>query len=291
MSQLEIFLPPVTNWQDLQSLVKEIASVRYNTDSVIPYGRLGQSQDGVDLYAEDQLGKKIGIQCKETKDALTLKEVKDDADKAISFSQKLDLFIVATTAPRDAKLQTAIISLNTSKAYPFTVRVDFWEDLINELNRFAMVLNSCYEKYRNEFGQNDEAHHLACLRIAFDRSAFKDDFLHEGSYKDFEEALVTTKRLFRTGLSVDRWSGGTNVQTIPMDFLPEGPYRKFVARIESKVEKIYKTYIADRTRLSKNPRYAKNRAGHYNELRGDLLRDLNKQLEEAKLQPVPFSYA
>jgi len=154
-----------------------------------------------------------------------------------------------------------------------------------------MVLNSCYDKYRSEFRQNDEAHHLACLRIAFDRSAFKDDFLHEGSYKDFEEALVATKRLFRTGFSVDRWSGNTVVQTVPIDFLPEGPYRKFVSRIESKVEKIYKTYIADRTRISNDLRYAQNRAGHYNELRGNLLHDLNRQLEEVKLQPILFSYA
>lgn len=289
--QLQIFLPPLLNWQDFQTLMKEIASFRYGSKNVIQYGRSGQGQNGVDLYAEDPSGDRIGIQCKETKDPLTLAEVRAEADRATSFPQKLTLFIVATTAPRDAKLQSSVTSLNNNGVYPFTLRVDFWDDLIHDINRFAMVLNSCYEKYANQFRKNDEAHHLACLRIAFDRSAFKDDFLHERSYNDFEEALVATKRLFRTGFSVDRWSGSTVVQTVPIDFLPEGPYQKFVSRIESKVEKIYKTYIADKNRISNNLRYAQNRAGHYNEMRGNLLRDLNRQLKEVNLPPIQFSYA
>src|SRR5262245_42764726 len=65
MNQLKIYLPPPTNWQDFQSLVKDIAESRYDPSTVVEYGRQGQAQNGVDVYAEDRFGKKIGIQCKE----------------------------------------------------------------------------------------------------------------------------------------------------------------------------------------------------------------------------------
>src|ERR1039458_5374548 len=134
MSQLKIFLPPPANWQDFQSLVKDIAAIRYDPATVVEYGRQGQRQNGVDVYAEDFFGNKIGIQCKETKDVLTKGAIKSEADKATSFSQKLDLFILATTDRTDAKLQAAVITLNGSHIYSFKLRVDFWDDLINDVN-------------------------------------------------------------------------------------------------------------------------------------------------------------
>jgi hypothetical protein len=154
-----------------------------------------------------------------------------------------------------------------------------------------MVLNGCYGSYREAFQQTDEANHLACLRVAFDRPAFKDDFLHERNYDDFEDALVATKRLFRTGFSMDRWSRLSVIQTVPVDFLPDGPYRIFVSRIENMLEKIYKDYGADKGKILSNSRYAQDRAGHYNILRRRLLRALNNALIESNLQEIQFAYS
>lgn len=290
MNQVKIYLPAPTNWQDFQALVQEIAAIRYDPATVVEYGRLGQRQDGVDVYAQDLFGKKIGIQCKETKDALTKAEIRKEADKAKSFSPQLDLFIVATTDRTDAKLQAAVITLNDSGTYSFKIRVDFWDVLMNDINRYAMVLNGCYQSYRDAFQKSDESNHLACLRVAFDRPAFKDDFLHEINYDDFEEALVATKRLFRTGFTMDRWSRIPVVQTVPVDFLPDGQYRKFVSKIEGHLEKIYKAYIADKKQIQGVPRYAQDRAGHYNILRRDLLSELNKGLTNSGLPEIQFDY-
>jgi hypothetical protein len=80
---------------------------------VVEYGRLGQRQNGVDVYAEDRFGKKIGIQCKETKSVLADGEIRQEADKARSFPQKLDLFILATTDRTDAKETLNKVSLST----------------------------------------------------------------------------------------------------------------------------------------------------------------------------------
>jgi hypothetical protein len=266
MSQLKIYLPPPANWQDFQVLVKDIAVIRYKPTSVIEYGSPGQRQNGVDVFAKDFSDGRIGIQCKETKNALTGATVRDEADKATAFPAGLDHFIVATTDSTDTKVQLAVIELNKSKSYPFSVSVEFWNDLVNDINRYALVLNSCYERYKTEFQKSDEVGHLACLRVAFDRPAFQDDFQHERNYPDFEEALASTKRLFRTGITRDRWSQIPVVHTIPVESLPEGPYRMFVSKIERHVDKIYKSYLSDRQRIQSDRRYAQDRAGHYNEL-------------------------
>lgn len=290
MSQLKIYLPPPANWQDFQMLVKDIAAVRYDPATVIEYGRQGQRQDGVDVYGQDFFAKKIGTQCKETKTRLTEKIIREEATKATAFKPKLDLFIVATTDSIDARLQDAVIAINDSNTFPFTIRVDFWDDLVNDINRYAMVLNGCYQSYREAFQRSDESSHLACLRVAFDRPAFKDDFQHERNLADFEEALVATKRLFRTGFAQDRWSQIPVVQTVPLEFLPDGPYRKVVSVIEGLLEKVYKAYIADKQRMLQDFRYAQDRAGHYNILRRVLLDKLNKKLIEFQLDEIQFGY-
>jgi hypothetical protein len=291
MNQFQIYLPPPSSWQAFQLLVKQIAETRYDPATVVEYGRQGQRQDGVDVYAEDNFGKKIGIQCKETKDELAVADIREEADKAKSFPQPLDLFIVATTARTDAKVQAAVMSLNASGAYPFKVRVDFWDVLVGDINRYAMVLNGCYQTYRETFHKTDESHHIACLRVTFDRPAFKDDFLHERSYDDFEEALVSTKRLFRTGFTMDRLSRIPVVQTVPVDFLPDGPYRRLVSKIEAQVEKVYKAYITDKKQILADPRYAQDRAGHYNILRRELLTELNRRLVDSGLAEIQFAYS
>lgn len=291
MSQVKIYLPPPANWQDFQSVVKSIAASRYDPKTVVEYGRQGQKQNGIDVYAEDYFGNKIGIQCKESKDPLTEAEVLKEAGEADAFTVKLDLFIVATSAPTDAKLQTKIIKLNQNKKHSFTIRVDFWNDLVDDINRYAVVLNGCYQSYRAAFQQTDETNHLGCLRVAFDRPAFRDDFLHERNYDDFEDALVTSKRLFRTGFATDRWSNYPVVQTVPVEFLPDGPYRKFVSRIEAQLEKIYKSYLADKKRIAADWRYAQDRAGHYNILRRKLLLELNKEFRKVGLTEIPIVYA
>lgn len=291
MYDLQIYLPPPANWQDFQLLIGEIAKSRYNPDTVIEYGRQGQKQNGVDVYAEDRFGRKIGIQCKETKGDLEKAVIEAEADEAKGFAYPLDLFIVATTDRTDTGVQQHVFDINGKKKYGFTIRVDFWDYLVNEINRYALVLNSCYRSYQQELKASDEVNHLSCLRIAFNRPAFTENFAYERSYPDFEEALVTTKRLFRTGFTMDRWLQIPVVQTIPVEFLPAGEYRTFVEKLEAEVEKIYKTYIKDKSKIAKSGDYGQARAGHYNKIRGSVLSLLNDKLSDFKLPPIPFDYS
>jgi|GEM_PF-1007429 len=290
MNQLKIYLPPPSNWQDLQSLAAEIARTRYDPQSVQEYGRQGQGQQGVDVYAMDKFGKSIGIQCKETKKALTENVVLKEADEAKKFSPALDYFIIATTARRDAVLQAAVFRINKSDQFPFRIRIDSWDEMMDDINRFGAVLNNCYGSYSKAFQRSDEANHLACLRVAFDRPAFTDDFLYERNYDNFESALVSLKRLFRTGFVEDRLLKIPVVQTVPVDFLPEGHYRKFVDSLERKLEQIYRRYISNKSKILQFSQHATECAGQFNIQRRALLVSLNDHLEEAGLMRIQYQY-
>ena len=291
MGQLRIYLPPPTDWQAFQDLVAQIASMQYIPESVQPYGRQGQRQNGVDIYAETGLRQKVGIQCKETKSRLNEEAIESEADKAKGFSQKLDLFVVATTERTDKVLQDFVMKLNNSGKYSFRIRIDFWDDFQNYLNLCGMALNSCYDDYRNAFRKTDESHHLECLSAAFNRPAFKDDFLHERNYEDFGNALAETMRLFSIGIVRDRWSSIGIIQTVPLRSLPDGEYKSDVKKIDDMLSKMYQEYIADSKKLSNDYRYAQDRAGHYNIARRKLLNHLNNMLTAANLQPIAFRYA
>lgn len=169
--------------------------------------------------------------------------------------------------------------------------MDFWDNLVNEINRYAMVINSCYSSFREEFKANDELNHLACLQIAFNRPAFTEDFGMERNCKDFEEALVTTKRLFRTGFTFDRWLKVPVVQTIPVEFLPDGKYRAFVKKLEAEVEKVYGAYMKDKAKILKVASFGGEQAIKYNAIRRAVMDLLNGKLSELGRAPIPLSYS
>jgi hypothetical protein len=290
MQQLMIYLPPPTNWQDLQELVKNIADVQYPTGQVIAYGGIGQRQNGVDVFVINQFKKNIGIQCKEAKGKLTIATVVKEADAAFKFSPKLDIFIIATTVKTDRVLQDNINILNASNAYDFDIRIDFWNDISACINRYALVLNSCYATYKNELQKSDSSKHLACLRIAFDRLAFTEDFTYERSYENFESALIDTIRLFRTGFGIDRWTQMTVIHTIPIIFLPDGEYKNSVSNIESELDWLYDAYMKDKNKLLNDNLYAQKRAAQYNKMRGKILSLVNLELGNAKLKPITARY-
>jgi hypothetical protein len=290
MSQVKIYLPPPSDWQAFQDLVVQVAKKRYVPESVQDYGRQGQKQHGVDIYAEGGDGSKIGIQCKETKAHIDKKIIETDAKDAKGFSQKLDLFIIATTERRDKRLQDVVMGLNSSGEYPFKLRIEFWDDFQQDINQSAMVLNACYEDYKTAFHETDQSHHLECLGSAFNRPAFRDSFAHERNYGHFGEALAETLRLFSLGIVRDRDSSIGVIQTVPLRSLPDGKYKNSVKKIDNMLSKMYHTFISEAQKLSHDQRYANDRAGHYNIERRKLMDYLNKMLTDARLQPIVYRY-
>jgi hypothetical protein len=104
-------LPPPKNWQDFEHMCFDLYSRLWKTNDAEMHGRRGQPQAGVDVYGTDRVegGRFVGVQCK-GKDQdyggeLTEKELRAEIEKAEIFVPPLDVFVVATTAPNDEKIQ------------------------------------------------------------------------------------------------------------------------------------------------------------------------------------------
>lgn len=291
MNQLQVFLPPPSNWQDFQDLIVEVARVRFLDSSVQEYGRQGQAQKGIDVYAQDYLDKHIGLQCKETKkESLTTTVIDKESAKAQQFSPALDLLIIATTARIDTKLQDHVIKLNSNNAHPFKIQIWFWDDINRDINRFQSVMASSYETFRKHFGQSELANHISAVRLAFDRPAFTEDFLLERNYNDFESALIAIKAFLKVGVLHDNWSKTVLVQTIPSSMIGDQEYSKFITDIEKMVEGIYQSFRRDQKKVANNPRQLDERAGDYNISRRKLIDTLNKRFDENGVAKIVTHY-
>lgn len=291
MNQVQIFMPPPANWQDFQGLIADVARAKYCSETVQEYGRQGQPQHGLDVYAVDFFDKKIGIQCKETKKkSLTVSTIDKEVNKAKSFQPTLDLFVIATTHRIDKKLQDHINQINASKTHPFLIQIWFWDDINQEVNRSQAVMSSCYRTFLEQFGKTEIENHLSAVRLAFERPAFADDFLFERNYDEFENALVATKAMLKTGFLYDRWGSNLILQTVPSSMIGDKKYQSFIVKIEAALEKVYQTYLRDKKKACKNPSQKDERAAEYNNLRRKVIRELNKKLSEYNLDEFVVYY-
>ena len=138
-----------SNWQDFEKLCKLLWGEIWNCeDSIKRNGRQGQNQHGVDIVAfVEKYQGYCGIQCKGKDDytdaQLTEKEIDEEIEKALSFEPSLKLLIFATTANKDAKIETYIRKKdveNRRKGF-FKVEIASWEDIVDHLERHKTIYN------------------------------------------------------------------------------------------------------------------------------------------------------
>lgn len=140
-------LPPPTDWQAFERLTRDPFESEWQTDDARANGRSGQEQHGVDVFGTDRVHKKwVGIQCKGRSGgsygkALKEKNLREEVEKANAFRPPLDRFILATTAPNDARIQEAARELNEKnrKELLFEVDVMGWDEIKAVLNRHPHV--------------------------------------------------------------------------------------------------------------------------------------------------------
>lgn len=126
------------NWQDFENLCKKLWGEIWKCPEIKKNGRQGQVQNGVDIsgipFGESHF---YGIQCKgkdEYKHAqLTEKEINTEIEKAKLFEPKLKKLYFATTANKDAVIETIVRKKNIEhlKAGLFEVHIFSWEDIVD----------------------------------------------------------------------------------------------------------------------------------------------------------------
>ena len=138
-----------SNWQDFEKLCKLLWGEIWGCEDTIKrHGRQGQNQHGVDVFAfVEKYGGYCGIQCKGKDDytnaQLTEKEIDTEIKNALDFEPELKLFVFATTANKDAKIEGYIRKKDVENRQKGKFRVDIasWEDIVDQLERYRTTYN------------------------------------------------------------------------------------------------------------------------------------------------------
>tara|TARA_R110002050_G_scaffold157576_1_gene286187 strand:- start:419 stop:4906 length:4488 start_codon:yes stop_codon:yes gene_type:complete len=143
---------PLNNWQDFERFCHTLWGELLQDPNIQLNGRTGQEQHGVDVYGYSKDGIFNCIQCK-GKDGnlgkeVTEKELRDEVKKAKNFIPKPDIFILATTAPNDAKIQNVAreIEADNKKNGLFKVQVWGWDEICQRLVHSPKTLKQFYDE-------------------------------------------------------------------------------------------------------------------------------------------------
>ncbi len=135
-------LPPPKDWQAFERLCRDLWSRLWDDPNAQLYGRGGQDQQGVDVFGRPGQGAEwAGVQCKLKGDLedgrLTAAEIAAEVAKAEGFNPRLASYVIATTAPRDARAQEAARQLSREG---LAVSVFAWDDLEQHLAKHPDLL-------------------------------------------------------------------------------------------------------------------------------------------------------
>ena len=134
-------LPKPKSWDEFEDICADFCKRLWKTPYVWRYGRSGQAQKGVDIFAKPEHLREApstgaAAQCKNV-ESLTLADIETEVAKAETFKPMLREFIVLTSLDRDVNLQAEVWSKNWRIT---RVEIMFWEDLCLELCNHADLL-------------------------------------------------------------------------------------------------------------------------------------------------------
>ncbi|AWM85542.1 hypothetical protein [Microvirga sp. 17 mud 1-3] len=219
MGQLTQFFQPPLYWQQFEDLTQSVVELVYNVPRAEKIGRPGQAQDGVDVYAEHTKFGELAVQCKRLDDldennhplpggTISGNFLRTEAAKAQAFDPSLDIWILATTAKRDVKIQreARLLSQEYRRQGRFQILLWFWDDYISWLNAYPELQEWYYRDVIQIRGARDQDRLIIeTIATAFHRPAFTDPLGNE-HFDDFAQALKDTQTALRTGELVDRQS-------------------------------------------------------------------------------------
>ncbi|VVS92218.1 hypothetical protein [Desulfoluna spongiiphila] len=142
-------IPTPKSWDEFEEITTSSLKIKWNSPNLTRNGRQGQSQDGVDIFGEDECGRPVGVQCKLTTKSISIGIIDREIKNAEGFKPELSSLYIATTAPRDAKIQREVrlISLERVDNGRFPVGILFWDDLTQELIKDESEFSKHYPQF------------------------------------------------------------------------------------------------------------------------------------------------
>ncbi len=166
----EMELPKPKNWQEFERMARDAMAQCWQSTDLQMHGRSGQAQNGVDIYGADDIGRRVGIQCKRCEETPSVKLIQDEIANAEKFPSTLSTLYIATTADYDAPLQSSVRILSDERVAvrKFAVSVLFWGDIVRGLTLNGKILSLHYPNL--VLPANHRADHdrnLAALELGF----------------------------------------------------------------------------------------------------------------------------
>lgn len=137
---------------EFEEICADLWREEWNDPHIQRIGRLGQRQDGLDIFSDPRGGPRRAIQCKSCEPRLFTYATVDDIVEKVKGSPLLPIeeLVIATTAPRSTTVQKHVDEIREQhrKACLFDVWVCAWEDIETLLQRHQGVLHrhltSCF---------------------------------------------------------------------------------------------------------------------------------------------------
>ncbi len=143
-------LPRPKDWNEFEDICLSISKIKWSNPNFSRFGRIGQKQDGVDIYGDGQLGQLIGVQCKNTLvNNLTIEIINKEINNAELFTPPIAEMYIATSAVRDVNIQREVAALSQSRIVngKFGVGLIFWADIEQELSKNMGEVERFYPQF------------------------------------------------------------------------------------------------------------------------------------------------
>jgi hypothetical protein len=197
---MAIQYPQSGNEYDFQDFCARLYRKVWNNESLQLYAKRGEKQFGVDIHDPVGTVPVRAVQCKHHEPTKPLKptEIAAEVAKAEKWHQRLERYVIATTARKSRDAQDEVTRLNARPAEErkFIVEVHFWEELCDFLDGFDPV-----QAYAIVHGHDaakdllvsllDDARLASMARAALNISVAEEK---DEDYKDIE-ALLTARDL------------------------------------------------------------------------------------------------
>lgn len=142
-------VPKPKNWQDFEAIALDALRLRWDSPDLAANGRPGQQQKGVDIFGPDDIGRKIGVQCKRYATPLKIDLVKAEVENSDAFEPALNTIYIATTRDRDAKLQMEVRLYSDKRVSEgkSAVGLLFWDDIVGSLGTNPSTFKSHFPNF------------------------------------------------------------------------------------------------------------------------------------------------
>lgn len=142
-------VPKPKNWQDFETIALDALRLRWDSPDLSANGRPGQKQKGVDIFGPDDIGRRIGVQCKRYAKPLKIDLVKAEVENSDAFEPALNTIYIATTRDRDAKLQMEVRLYSDKRVIEgkSAVGLLFWDDIVGSLGTNPSTFKSHFPNF------------------------------------------------------------------------------------------------------------------------------------------------